>query len=256
MHTAHEVLVGGITGDSTMYKASAFFCLVSGSLLLGMADSSDDDQHAASSMLLSLAMLPEERMPPLCRAVSERDEERVRRLLSEGAVAVDCVDAAGMQPVHHAALTGSVALLDLLLSAGASAEAVNPYSGERPLHCAARGGRPSTVARLLEKEVSVDTAARDGSTALMVAVCSGSFLATKALVEAGADPILCNRHDMSALGYARQLSCTLIRREVGHAAREWRLRSGMSDDTEQDESSSATSDYCYEWPMAIDVESV
>jgi ankyrin repeat protein len=74
--------------------------------------------------------------------------------------------------------------------------------GWAPLHYAATGGHISVIQMLLDNHAYIDAASPNGSTPLMMAAKYGSPAAVKQLLEAGADPLLKNNLDLTAIDFA------------------------------------------------------
>jgi len=74
--------------------------------------------------------------------------------------------------------------------------------GWTPLHYAATGGHADIVLMLLEHHAYIDAASPNGTTPLMMAAMYGSARIVKILLEAGADPVLKNDANLTALHFA------------------------------------------------------
>lgn len=101
-----------------------------------------------------------------------------------------------------AALKGMTEIVSQLLDKGAD---VNK-PGWTPLHYAATSGHLLIMNLLLEHHAYIDAASPNGSTPLMMAAMYGTPSAVKLLLEAGADPLLKNELGLSAIDFAQRAS--------------------------------------------------
>jgi len=76
--------------------------------------------------------------------------------------------------------------------------------GWTPLHYAATSGDVEIINVLLEESAYVDAESPNGTTPLMMAARGGSVDAVNALLTGGADPTLKNQLGLSAADFARQ----------------------------------------------------
>ncbi len=74
--------------------------------------------------------------------------------------------------------------------------------GWTPLHYAATGGHSAVIRLLLEKHAYIDAASPNGSTPLMMAAKYGNAAVVQQLLDAGADPLLKNQLDLTAIDFA------------------------------------------------------
>ncbi len=134
---------------------------------------------------------------PLMIAARSGNAESIRQLLSHNA-SLDAKDKAGQNALMWAADEGNLKAVDALISAGADLNASTP-GGFTAMMFAARDGQKEVVHRLIDAGVDVNASvekkskrsgerdARDGTSALILAVESGHFELAIALVAAGAD---------------------------------------------------------------------
>ena len=101
-------------------------------------------------------------------------------------------------PLMMAALHGNLAAAQALLAKDAD---VNK-TGWTPLHYAATHGHLSLMRLLLEHHAYIDAESPNGSTPLMMAARYGSREAVQLLLDAGADPLLRNQLQLTALDFA------------------------------------------------------
>jgi ankyrin repeat protein len=76
--------------------------------------------------------------------------------------------------------------------------------GWTPLHYAASSGHLSVIEHLLEHSAYIDAESPNGTTPLMMAAMYGSLEAVKHLIEAGSDLTLKNQLGLTALDFAIQ----------------------------------------------------
>lgn len=103
-------------------------------------------------------------------------------------------------PLMLAALGGHLEVVKMLIARGAD---VNK-PGWAPLHYAATRGHLDVMRRLLDENAYIDAASPNGTTPLMMASFYGTPSAVKLLLEAGADPMLKNQQDLSAIDFAQR----------------------------------------------------
>ena len=124
---------------------------------------------------------------PVADAARRGDREAVRALLKQGAD-VNAAQGDGLTALHHAALRGDAALVEMLVYAGANVGAMTRIGQYTPLHVAAQAGSAPAVQALLKAGSSV--AARTtttGVTPLHLAAGSGNAEVIKMLLDGGAD---------------------------------------------------------------------
>lgn len=105
-------------------------------------------------------------------------------------------------PLMLAALRGHKDLVLKLIKRDAD---VNK-PGWAPLHYAATGGHVEIMLILLEEHAFIDAESPNKSTPLMMAAMYGSTAAVRALLEAGADPMMRNELGLSAIDFAQRAS--------------------------------------------------
>ena len=105
---------------------------------------------------------------------------------------------AGETPLMLAAINNQLALAKILIDRGAD---VNK-PGWTPLHYAATRGHRDMMRLLIDNDAYIDSEASDGTTPLMLAARFAPPLATKLLLEEGADPTLVDQQNASALDWA------------------------------------------------------
>ena len=105
-------------------------------------------------------------------------------------------------PLMLASLKGLTALCQQLIANGAH---VNK-TGWTPLHYAATNGHLAVMTLLLEQHAYIDAASPNGTTPLMMAAHYGTPAAVELLLEAGADPLLKNQQDLSAIDFAQRVN--------------------------------------------------
>jgi uncharacterized protein len=103
-------------------------------------------------------------------------------------------------PLMMAVLKGQVEMAAAMLAKDAD---VNK-TGWTPLHYAATSGHIALMNLLLEKHAYIDAESPNGSTPLMMAAMYGTPSAVKLLLEEGADPLLKNQIGLSAIDFAQK----------------------------------------------------
>lgn len=103
-------------------------------------------------------------------------------------------------PLMLAALGGHLETVKALIERGAD---VNK-PGWAALHYAATRGHLEVMRLLLEHNAYIDAASPNGTTPLMMAAFYGTASAVKLLLEAGADPLLRNQQDLTAIDFAQR----------------------------------------------------
>lgn len=135
---------------------------------------------------------------PLLAAVSSDNHELAQLLLSKGAKK-EARNALGQGLWHLAALGGDVAMLRDLVQQGADVHAVDAL-GQSALFLACEGrNNTGSLAFLLEAGCKIDHQSHTGQTALMKAAFTQNTAKLYQLLEAGADPSLCDEQGQDAL---------------------------------------------------------
>jgi uncharacterized protein len=106
-------------------------------------------------------------------------------LLDYGA-SLDARDRLGARPLSHAARSGHLDMVDLLLARGAPINARN-LSGASALYFAAERDHSLIARRLIERGADVKLAGRSGITPIAAAAYAGSDAIVEALLAGGAD---------------------------------------------------------------------
>jgi uncharacterized protein len=140
----------------------------------------------------------------LLLAVRENAVKAVNALLAWNKIEVEPRNKADESPLMLAALGGQLDIARRLIEQGAD---VNK-TGWAPLHYAATRGHLDLMNLLLEKNAYIDAASPNGTTPLMMAAYYGTPSAVKLLLEAGADPMLRNQQDLTAIDFAQRANRT------------------------------------------------
>jgi uncharacterized protein len=106
-------------------------------------------------------------------------------LLDVGA-SLDARDRLGARPLSHAARSGHLEMVELLLARGAPINARN-LAGATALYFAAKGGHTEVAQRLIERGADVKLAGRSEISPLAAAAYAGSDSIVEALLAHGAD---------------------------------------------------------------------
>jgi len=104
--------------------------------------------------------------------------------------------------VDPVALRGHIDMARKLIARGAD---VNK-TGWTPLHYAATSGHVPLIDLLLENHAYIDAESPNGTTPLMMAAQYGSTEAVKLLLESGADATIKNQLGMTAVDFAQRAS--------------------------------------------------
>lgn len=131
-------------------------------------------------------------------AVRARSFKVVEVLLADPKIDVTVLTAQGESALMLAALAGDADVCRKLIDKGAD---INK-PGWTPLHYAATGGSVPIIKMLLEHHAYIDTESPNGSTPLMMAAKYGTADAVRALLDGGADPMVKNSLDLTALDFA------------------------------------------------------
>mmetsp|Transcript_17953 Transcript_17953/g.39265 ORF Transcript_17953/g.39265 Transcript_17953/m.39265 type:complete len:239 (+) Transcript_17953:310-1026(+) len=134
----------------------------------------------------------------LLTAIRDNNEAEVRRLMKTKYVLNGKVDytltdqedadeLAEWTPLHECIRMGRSDLLRILVKGPGVKLEIKDGDGETPVFLGATSTDPLPLRVLLEAGANPNTMARDGWTALMVAVRDGSYENTEALLEAGGD---------------------------------------------------------------------
>jgi uncharacterized protein len=106
-------------------------------------------------------------------------------LLDDGA-SVEARDRLGAKPLSHAARSGHLEMVDLLLARGTPIDARN-LAGATALYFAAEAGHPSIAQRLIERGADVKLTGRSGISPVAAAAYAGNDEIVAALLARGAD---------------------------------------------------------------------
>jgi ankyrin repeat protein len=121
----------------------------------------------------------------LFSAVDGNCADLTTELLDYGA-SVDSRDRFGARPLSHAARSGHLQMVDLLLARGAPINARN-LAGATALYFAAEGGRTPIAQRLIERGADVKLTGRSGISPVAAAAYAGNDTIVEALLAHGAD---------------------------------------------------------------------
>jgi ankyrin repeat protein len=106
--------------------------------------------------------------------------------LLDGGASVDARDRFGARPLSHAARSGHLEMVDLLLARGAPINARN-LAGATALYFAAERGHVAVAQRLIERGADVNLTGRSGISPVAAAAYAGSDAIVAALLARGAD---------------------------------------------------------------------
>ncbi|MFZ3161126.1 MAG: ankyrin repeat domain-containing protein [Rhodoferax sp.] len=133
-------------------------------------------------------------------AIKESAFKVAHVLLNHPQIKVEVRNAADENPLMLAALKGERELCQLMIRKGAD---VNK-PGWAPLHYAATSGHLEVMQLLLDENAYIDAASPNNTTPLMMAAHYGTVAAVKLLLDAGADPMLKNDLGLTAIDFAHR----------------------------------------------------
>ena len=140
----------------------------------------------------------EKGVPGLLVAIQSESPKSALVLAKHPQTRVNDPNSLGETPLMLAAINNQLELAKVLIERGAD---VNK-PGWTPLHYAATRGHREMMRLLLDHEAYIDSESANGTTPLMMAAYYASPLAVKLLLEEGADPVLVNHGNASALDMA------------------------------------------------------
>lgn len=148
-----------------------------------------------------------ERMTPLMIAISNNTASGIRQLLNAGADLERPQSGTGRTPLGFAAVYKDNTAARVLLDYGADVNAADA-AGTTPLMSAAENGDTGMVHLLIGAKADIDRQRKAGNneTALMKAAQKGSSDVVRVLLSAGANPILTDSFNKTALRYAESTS--------------------------------------------------
>ena len=164
-----------------------------------------DDTRALTTLLfrgMDPNTVDPDGIPGLVLAVRDGSLRVANLLLAQNKTQVEARTKQDESALMMAALNGNEELAWVLITKGAD---VNK-TGWTPLHYAATKGHIRIIKLLLEKSAYIDAESPNRSTPLMMAAMYGTFDAVKLLVDEGADVLLKNELNLTALDFARQAS--------------------------------------------------
>lgn len=138
-----------------------------------------------------------DRGPALVMAVQEESVKSVRELLASPKLEVDAVNKRGETALMMAALIGQTETVGMLIEKGAT---LDP-DGWTPLHYAASSGKVGVIEKLIEAGADKNARSPNGTTPMMMAVRRGNLTAYQKLLIAGADPTIKNDRGLTTVDY-------------------------------------------------------
>ena len=194
----------------TCFKFIVYFILVIGFSMARAGSYEDfftavlrDDAATINSLLdrgFDANALDPKGRPGLFVAVQEGSLKAANALIDWPKTRAEWRSDKDESPLMLACLKGYTELVRKLIARDAD---VNK-PGWAPLHYAATTGRVDIMQILLDENAYVDAESPNKSTPLMMAAMYGSTAAVKLLLDAGADPTLRNELGMSAIDFAQR----------------------------------------------------
>ncbi|MBC7603653.1 MAG: ankyrin repeat domain-containing protein, partial [Ramlibacter sp.] len=164
------------------------------------------DDASTISALLTRGFDPNtpnpERLDGLYLALRESNMKAAQALIDWPKTNVESRSPQDENPLMIAALRGHIDMARKLIARGAD---VNK-PGWTPLHYAATSGHVPLIDLLLENHAYIDAESPNGTTPLMMAAQYGSTEAVKLLLESGADATIKNQLGMTAVDFAQRAS--------------------------------------------------
>uniref|UniRef100_A0A3Q4HF28 Caskin-2 n=1 Tax=Neolamprologus brichardi TaxID=32507 RepID=A0A3Q4HF28_NEOBR len=111
------------------------------------------------------------------------------------------VSSRSFSALHHAALTGTIELLSLLLEAQATVD-IKDINGMRPLHYAAWQGKADSVLLLLRAGAAVNSPSNDGQIPLHLSAQYGHYEVSEMLLQHQSNPCFMNKAKKTPLDLA------------------------------------------------------
>jgi len=166
-----------------------------------------------------------QRGPALVYAIREKSMGVVDVLVEYPGTDVNVRNSLGESALMFAAQSGAIDLSKRLIGRGAE---VNK-AGWAPLHYAAATGQIAVIELLLEHHAYIDAASENGTTPLMVAARENQVQAARLLVERGADPSLRNESGLGATEYLVRIGATEDANWMRERAAEYLRRYGTKE---------------------------
>jgi uncharacterized protein len=133
-------------------------------------------------------------------AIREPSPRAIQVLLASPQTKVEIRNDNDESPLMLAAIKGQMDLVKQLIARDAD---INK-PGWTALHYAASSGQVEIMKLLLEKYAFIDAQSPNGTTPLMMAAMYGSPQSVKLLLDEGADPLMKNQQNMTAMDFAVQ----------------------------------------------------
>jgi ankyrin repeat protein len=163
--------------------------------------------------------------PAIVYAAQQKSYDAVRALLLSPATNVEVRNRAGETALMFASMHGEIDVVRRLLARGAQLN----HPGWTPLHYAAGTGQLPVVQLLLEHHAYIDAASPNGSTPLIMAAREQQPEVARYLVEQGADPSLANEAGLTAADYFQRVGDAENARWMRERAAEFTRRYGSKE---------------------------
>ena len=164
--------------------------------------------------------------PAIVYAAKSKSFDALAALLENPATDVNVFNGAGESALMFACLFGELGAVKRLIGRGAE---VN-HPGWTPLHYAASTGQIAVIEYLLSQYAYIDAASENGTTPLMMAARDKQLGVARLLVREGADPSLRNEAGLGASEYLLRVGATEEARWMRDRADEYLARYGTKAD--------------------------
>jgi len=176
--------------DISVYRHVLFLCSVVIAALSGVsfagAAGSEPCQELGNRVRLEKAQMSAIEVSLALFSAADGNCTALATELLDGGASVDARDRFGARPLSHAARSGHLEMLELLLARGAPINARN-LAGATALYFAAERGHVAVAQRLVERGADLKLTGRSGISPVAAAAYAGSDAIVELLLAHGAD---------------------------------------------------------------------